>query len=330
VNWLRRLAARFYYKHYGLGEPGEDREVDLSLGHPSAANLLEHIRARRWEDCDSLFLSLPHDERSVLLGFCAQQSLSPELFEEWTSRTKSFVSGLFHGTALTYAAWEVRGSGRGQQVSGKQHDRFAALLEESWDKLLAVHDAAPDDPEPLARLIPVAMGLETGADDVRKLMVRCRETGVGHLGAALSATEALSAKWLGSPEETLEFARAHAESIPHERVVIAAAHTENWLWLAMQDEGDEAQQYFSRDSVQRELRECWACEQDIGRRTDYFRFHALNYYACCLLKMEDEQLCRQALEAMGAGITPKPWIYSTDKVVFVVNTARLHFGLPPT
>jgi hypothetical protein len=321
MSWLRRVAARFYYKHHGLGEPGEDREVDLSLGHPSAVILLEHIKARRWAECESLFLSLPPDERSVLLGYCAQQSLDPELFDQWAPDANSFASGLFRGTALTYAAWQVRGGGSGKAVSEDDHAQFIRMLEDSWDTLLAVHESAPDDPEPLARLIRVAMGLEIGSGDIRKLAARARETGVPHLGVALAATEALSEKWLGTANEALEFARAWAEGTPRDRVVIACAHVENWLWLTMQDEDEEASQYFARASVRRDLRECWARETDMSARTDYFRFHALNYYAYCLMKMDEEPLARQALELMGAGITPKPWGYNTDKPVFVVNTA---------
>jgi len=328
MNWLRRLAGRFYYRHYGLGELPEDREVDLSLGHPSANLLLEHIKARRWTECESLFLALRPDERYVLLGYCVQQPFPRELFDEWMSDSSSFVAGLFRGTAMTFAAWDVRGGGRGREVSDENQTQFTAMLETAWDNLMAVHKAVPDEVEPLARLIPVAMGLETGADDIREIMARCVNTGVPHLGAALYATEALSEKWLGSAGEALEFAYAHAEEHPRDRAVIACAHAENCLWLAMQDRDNDARQYFSRPDVQRDLRECWGREVDIAGRTDYFRFHALNYYAWCLLGMDEDTMLREALDYMGTGIVPKPWTYATDKPVFFVNTARRHMKLP--
>ena len=158
-------------------------------------------------------------------------------------------------------------------------------------------------------------------------MGRCEKTGVPHLGAALYATEALSAKWLGSAEESLEFAHAHADENPRDRVVIASAHVENWLWGRMEEE-EGSEEYFGRPDVQRDLRECWGNETTLASRTDYFRYHALNYYAFCTLLMKDDELTRESFELLGGGVTPKPWIYSTDKPVLVVNTARLHHDLP--
>jgi hypothetical protein len=327
IGWLRKVAARFYFKHHGFGEP-QDREVDLSLGHPSAGVLVQHIAERRWADCESLFLSLRADERSVLLSYAVEQDLAHELFDEWHSRSESHVAGLFRGTAMTRAAWEVRSSARGTDVPEEDMKQFHVMLEECWNNLYAAHEAAPDDPEPLARLVTVSMGLETGADDIRELVARCVGTGVPHLAAGLSATVALSAKWAGSQQQALEFAHAYAEENPHDRAVIACAHVENWFWHVMEDQHEQADKYFTRHDVQRDLRECWGRETRMAARTDYFRFPALNYYAWCLIQMQEEEMAREALDCMGAGVMERPWHYQTDKPVLLVNTARSHLDLP--
>src|SRR5688572_14216399 len=327
IGWLRRAAARFYFKHHGFGEP-RDRPVDLSLGHPLAAVLVQRIAERRWADCESLYLKLPADERCLLLSYAMEQGLAPDLFDEWHSNSESYVAGLFRGTAMTHAAWEVRGSGRGKDVPEDAATQFHALLEQSWENLLPAHEAAPDDPEPLARMIRVAMGLGASGDDVRELVARCVGTGVPHLAAGVSATVALSAKWLGSQLEALEFAHAYAEENPRDRAVIASAHIENWLWHGMEGEDELANKYFTRSDVQRDLRECWGRETEIAKRTDYFRFHALNHYAWCLIQMQEEEMAKEALEYMGAGVMERPWYYQTDKPVLLVNTARSHLDLP--
>ena len=327
IGWLRRAAARFYFKHHGFGEP-RDREVDVSLGHPSAGVLVQHLAERRWADCESLYLSLRADERFVLLDYCVEQGLAHELFDEWHSISKSYVAGLFRGTAMTHAAWQVRSGARAAEVPEENMKQFHVMLEECWNNLYAAHEAAPGDPEPLARLIRVSMGLETGADDIRELVARCTGTGVPHLGAGLAATLALSAKWGGSQEEALEFAHAYAEENPHDRAVIASAHIENWFWHIMEDQSELADKYFSRADVQRDLRECWGRETQIAKRTDYFRFHALNHYAWCLVQMQEEEMAREALDYMGAGVMERPWYYQTDKPVLLVNTARSHLDLP--
>ena len=321
IGWLRRFAARFYYRHHGFGEP-LDREVDLSLGHPAFSLLMRHIEGRQWADCESVFLALPADEKYVVLGSCAQQRIPPDYLDEWASHSNSYVGRLFRGTYLTYAAWRVRGSQ--MSVSSGAHAKFTDLLEESWKTLLAAHEAAPNEPEPLARLIPVAMGLETGTDDVHELFTRSVNTRIPHLGAAFYAVEALSAKWLGSNEDALAFAREYAEYNPSDRVVIVCAHVENWV----SDQGERSSKYFDRPEVQRDIRECWGREMAGSDRMDYFRIHALNYYAFCLLLMKDDELTIEALHRLGANITSKPWVYSTDKPVLVVNTARRHLGLP--
>jgi hypothetical protein len=121
---------------------------------------------------------------------------------------------------------------------------------------------------------------------------------------------------------------AYAEENPHDRAVIACAHVENWFWHVMEDQHEQADKYFTRHDVQRDLRECWGRETRMAARTDYFRFPALNYYAWCLIQMQEEEMAREALDCMGAGVMERPWHYQTDKPVLLVNTARSHLDLP--
>jgi hypothetical protein len=111
-------------------------------------------------------------------------------------------------------------------------------------------------------------------------------------------------------------------------VVIACAHIENWLWHGMEGEDELAGKYFSRPEVQRDLRECWGRETQISKRTDYFRFIALNYYAWCLVQMHEDEMAREALGYLGGAVLERPWHYSTDKPVLLVNTMRSHLELP--
>lgn len=326
ISWSRRLAARFYYKMHGWGKP-KVRTIDLSLGHPAAPLLMDHIAARRWNGCESLFSSLRVDERFVLLSYCAQQALPSDAFDDWSASSESFIARLFRGTLLTYAAWDARGGARESEVSEAAAAEFTRLLDESWHTLLAAHEAAPDDPEPLTRLIPVAMGLEVERNVLSDLFVRCTETRIPHLGAAIYMAEALSAKWLGSTEESLDFARGHAERFPEHRAVVAVAHVENWVWERMHYEDKRSEGYFLRPSVQAELRHYWQREPDFAQRSDYFRFAALNTYAFCFMLSEDDERTRDALRLMGDGCTPKPWIYSTDNPVQFIDISRRHLGL---
>jgi len=164
-------------------------------------------------------------------------------------------------------------------------------------------------------------------DEARALFDRVLNTGTPHPGAAFYAVEALSEKWLGSQDEALAFAHEVAEAHPRYRSAIACAHLENWLWERMQ-EMPTANTYFQRADVQSDLRACWGNETDLAKRTDYFRFQPLNYYAFCFQAMEDHELLREALVLLGGGATPKPWIYIGESPVLAINKSRQVFELP--
>jgi hypothetical protein len=268
------------------------RPMDVSLGLPAVPRLAAQLEARQFGEFEQTFTQLTVDERFVALSALAQRAFPHGTLDAWVASSSSFIAPLFKGTEVLYRAWQIRTGHVAAEVEREAFDTFEALLQQSWGHLITAHRRAEHEPEPLTRLIPVAMGLGMSRDTLDSIFASYKKTGVPHLGATMYMVEALSPKWLGSREEALAFARAHAQHFPHQTAGIAHAHVE------------ASQSYFFRKDVQQEIRECWQQESRFANRPDYFRFIALNTYAFCFLMMQDDARLTDALNLIGSRPPP--------------------------
>jgi len=280
--------------------------LDLSLGLPAVLQLAAQLKARQFDGFEQTFAQLTVDERFVALSALAQQDFANETLDAWVSSSPSFIAPLFKGTSVLYRAWRIGGRRAAAKPLVETFDAFEALLEQSWGYLITAHRRAENEPEPLTRLIPVAMGLGVPRETLDSIFASYKKTGVPHLGATMYMVEAMSPKWLGSREEAFAFARAHAEHFPHQAVGIAHAHVEHWIYENTIRANEASESYFSRKDVQQEIRECWQREHRFANRTDYFRFNALNTYAFCFLRMQDDALLTATLDLIGRYPRPSP------------------------
>ena len=324
---MRALMGRMFHWLQARSAP-KLRPIDLSLGLPAVPQLAAQLQAQQFEQFEQTFAQLSVDERFIALSALAQSEFADDATDSWVSSSTSFIAPLFKGTAVLYRAWEVRGGKVAAEISLETFDAFEALLEQSWGYLITAHRRAEHEPEPLTRLIPVAMGLGVPRDELDSLFESYKKTGVPHLGATMYMVEAVSPKWLGSREEVFAFARAHAEHFPQQSVGIACAHVEHWVYENKIRCNEASETYFARQDVQREIRECWQKEQRFANRTDYFRFAALNTYAFCFLMMQDDARLTDALNLIGHGCTPKPWEYVSLDPYWLFAATRAELGLP--
>jgi len=309
------------------GRKPAERHIDYSLGHPEIGALHESLAARNWPAFEQRFNALRADERNVLLSALAFSS-SPVSFDGWTEATGSSTAHLFVGTRHFHLGAQARGAGRGSEVSEEGARRFLAQLDLAIDSLIRATELDPKDPEPLFRLIPAFMGSGRDPELSRELFERCKALCPEHLGAALAMLDVLTPKWQGSNEEMFAFARAHAESQPLHRSVIAHAHIECWLYSQMRSENArQARDYFGSKDVSQELMECWEAESIANSPWRYWELTALNFYAFCFSVMEIQDLARPVLEAIGDHCTNKPWIYVTGDCFEALNLAREDAGL---
>lgn len=324
---LHSLMGGLFHWLQGRAAP-KVRPIDLSLGLPAVPRLAAQLEAAQFEHFEQTFEQLSVDERFVALSALAQRPFPVATLNAWVSDSTSFIAPLFRGTEVLYRAWQVRGGRVAAQVSADTFDQFEALLEQSWGYLISAHRMAENEPEPLTRLIPVAMGLGLPRDTLDEIFTSYKKTRVPHLGATMYMVEALSPKWLGSRDEVLAFARAHAANFPHQAVGIAHAHVEHWIYENKIRCNEASEGYFARRDVQDEIRDCWQQEGGFANRTDYFRFPALNTYAFCFLMMQDDARLTDALNLIGHYCTPKPWEYVSIDPYWLFVTTRAELGLP--
>lgn len=325
---LHGLMGRMFHWLQGRAAP-KARAIDLSLGHPQVPVLAASLESGAFERFETIFTNLAVDERFVSLSALAQGKIPWDAINEWVAKSDSFVAPLFKGTALTYQAWEARGGSVAEDVSEEAFEEFYRLLDKSWEQLTAAHRMAESEPEPLTRMIPVAMGLEVSRDTLDNIFATFKATGVPHLGATMYMIDAVSPKWLGSSDEVFAFARSHAAHFPSQIAGIAHAHVEHWLYENKMRANKASEDYFMRRHIQQEIRECWQQEADMASRTDYFRFAALNMYAFCFLMMQDDALLTQALNLIGDRCTPKPWAYASQDPYWLFAATRAELELPP-
>ena len=324
---LHALMGRMFHWLQGRAAP-KVRPIDLSLGHPQVPILAACLESGDFDSFEKTFTTLGTDERFVSLSALAQGTIPWDALDEWVAKSESFVAPLFKGTALTYQAWEARGGSVAADVPDEAFEKFFSILDQSWEHLMAAHRMAASEPEPLTRLIPVAMGLNVSRDTLDNIFATFKATGVPHLGATMYMVEAVSPKWLGSSDEVFAFARAHAASFPYQVAGIVLAHVEHWVYENKIRGLKSSEDYFMRRTVQQEIRECWQQETDMATRSDYFRFAALNLYAFCFVMMQDDALVTDALNLIGNRCTPKPWEYASRDPAWLFSATRSEMGLP--
>ncbi len=139
---------------------------------------------------------------------------------------------LLAGTAFIGEAWAIRGGGRAKHVGEDRFKMFFATLRKAVGPLHQAAELLPADAVPWAQLLPVGMGLQVDRDQKdevwREVITRCPTLFPAHW----HRLQILAAKWGGSHEEMLSFARATAELAPvgdPVTAMLALAHFEVFL-----------------------------------------------------------------------------------------------------
>ncbi|TDQ48223.1 hypothetical protein [Actinorugispora endophytica] len=136
---------------------------------------------------------------------------------------------LWLGRTLIDEAWKIRGDGLARTVGQDRFKMFFAILARARDPLLAAAEIAPDDPVPWECLQWFALGLQLDREEKDRIwqhvVERCPTLYPAHWGRV----QVLAAKWGGSHEEMLEFARGSVDLAPPGHPLtsmIALAHYE--------------------------------------------------------------------------------------------------------
>ncbi|MGW0804522.1 hypothetical protein [Nonomuraea sp. NPDC002799] len=114
---------------------------------------------------------------------------------------------LWLGAARIQQAWAIRGGFSAAYVGEDRFVRFLQVLSSAAGPLQQAAEELPDDPVPWDRLQWHGIGMQAGRQELDRiwteLTARDSQLYLGHYGRA----QALCAKWYGSDEQLLAFAR---------------------------------------------------------------------------------------------------------------------------
>lgn len=300
-------------------------ELDALLGDAAAHAFLAELSQGHWQGFhDFLESERDPDTRYFYANNLAHQIQGrPGWIDEWCeARAGSTIPLLFRGLHNTAWAWQARGSGLARSVQQDSWPLFHERLVAADKDLSAAAAMNPDDPTPRAGLLMPAVGLSLGQAELRRRFDEVERRHRWHLGAYRAMSQGLAAKWGGSNEGLLAFARTTLREAPDGHpvhVIIPTAHLEVWLRFTHgltsgkpeRAEGLRLQRaYFQRDDVRAEVRA--AADKSIRSRA-YVPIRATpghrNVFAMCFSLTHDYAAQLEQMELIGPLIQRIPWGY---------------------
>jgi hypothetical protein len=114
------------------------------------------------------------------------------------------------GEARINHAWEIRGASLAKYVKRSAFEDFWGVLAGAAEPLLRATDLLPDDPTPWNRLQWHGLGMQRQRADLDELWAELSRRGPHYYTGYSSRVQVLCAKWQGSNQEVLDFARTAA------------------------------------------------------------------------------------------------------------------------
>ena len=202
------------------------------------------------------------------------QRLEPALTNRWKG---SSLSLLTKGRAYLSHAWEARGIGYANTVSGsgwklmaERLDTVAGALEEAWSR-------DPHDVRICQEMMRVELGQAKGRERLETWFRRGMETDPASYDICFEKMEYLRPRWYGSINEMIDFGRACTKNtnwVRRVRLMLADAHFE--ASKEIHDDGERAA-YPSRAGVWSDIQYAfnqffWLYPDAVEYRQDYIRY----------------------------------------------------------
>ena len=232
------------------------------------------------------------------------------------------------GVSLVNLAWKVRGGAVASKLSTSQVLDFSVLLQEGKDLLRKVLDADGSIPIVYTALINAALGSsdrELAWSVFEKLRQNYPAMFTAHAAMALSLTP----KWGGSASDLLNFCREVVAKDTTGKLsgLVAFAHNEVLMDLAMKRDMKGYMDYFKDDKVRDEIMEAYRKTEDIEPDSDLYA--SLNQFAGIYTQMSEKKQARKVFERIGDHCSKTPWHYeSAENPVDAFLAAKQKAGVP--
>ncbi|MBW8487440.1 hypothetical protein [Actinomadura parmotrematis] len=289
--------------------------LDPTFGDPDARRFQAALRAGDRGTVRDVLAAAGADGRPFLLRLVTELPGRPSWLDAWVDADGTADAHLARGAHGIGWAWAVRGTARAEHTSREQFQGFFERLRAAEADLEKAAELAPDDPEPWAQRVITARGLQLGHEELARRFTRVIERHPWHRRAHTQMVQGLAAKWSGSDELMLNFARERAAASPPGRAV-AACVVEAHIEISLTLDDDDTARYFAAPAVLDELRAAaahsvdhpsWPSEPDAVR--------ADNLFAYAFTFAGDSAAAARRFEAIAGRVTEEPWNYVDDDAV---------------
>jgi hypothetical protein len=295
--------------------------------HPELQTALGHVRSAAWTELAALVARLPPDSACVLLDDLGDQS---EVDLDLSALDRSPMALTTRGALLVGWAWRYRGAGWSSSVSEEMGRAFSERLLRARADLEAAITADSNDGIAYTFLFRALKGL-SAVDQLTPAWEAFQNAVRKPVRAFSGFADALSAKWFGSDEVMLGFARTHQRALEPASHALICQVANELLMAHLRRGGVEAGGNFA--GQQGVLGEVGAANDAYialpapddfyqanfanGQFSFYFSFLGLSDYA------------RPHLQSMGR-LVSGPWTLFGDSAFDMLERARTAAGLATT
>lgn len=287
--------------------------LDPCLGDTTARRLDTAAERGDWSTVATLLAPIEdQDLRAFYVGVLAARSGPQPWIDQWrTAEPGSALPCLVKGAHAIQWAWEARGNGTASTVSEVQFAAFFKRLKVAEDNLDEAVSRDPADATAWAELITTALGRQLGLDEAERRFKEVVARHPWHRAAHARMLQQKCAKWGGSDELALAFARDVVTRMPAAcslGSLVAVAHFE----AGLQSDGP-TEDYLARPEV---LAEVHAAADRSVRHADFRRIPghqtADGWFALVFHLAGDHTAAAERFDAIGDQPTEMPWGYYRD------------------
>lgn len=295
--------------------------------HADLPNALTHLRSGRWNELAALVARLPPDSACVLLDDVGDQS---EVDIDLGGLTGSPMSLTARGALLVGWGWRYRGRGTIGTVTDEMAQAFVERLQRARTDLEGAIAADPNDGVAYNFLIRTLKGL-SAVEQFTPTWEAFLSAERKPVRAFAGMADALAAKWFGSDELMLGFARQQQRALePVSHALICQVANEILLAHFRRSGLEAAVNFAANQMVLGEVGAAHDAYRALPAPADFYQANFANgqfSFFFSFLGLADH--ARPYLQAMGQRITG-PWTLFGENSFEMLERSRVAAGLETT
>ena len=246
---------------FGGGPKLPDPIRDAFHGEEAFRREIAQLRDGNWQPAATrLTLTRDVDDRAFVAGMMLDAG-GPWI-EDWLAAEPSRPEPwMMRGLSRIGWAWEVRGSGRAEDVPEDAWPEFFGRLQLAEEDLQEAIQRNAKDALPWAYLLITGRALQVEVEELQRRYQEGRARAPESWQLSWLMLEALTEKWSGSHDLMFQFARDVSAAAPAGsglHALVAEAHLQRWLYFRMEGDREGELAYYRSPEVQEELRQAWA------------------------------------------------------------------------